>query len=77
MTDLSYTTTIDRAPVTVNDVNSTITVPHWGITLRTLFGAALATWPDAQPGGRRQYTVLHKGAPIATLSVQQHEDIYS
>lgn len=71
------TNTIDREPVVVNDVNSTIVVPHWGITLRTLFGAALASWPDPQPGDRRQYTVLYKDAPIATLNVRQHDDIYS
>lgn len=64
-----------RAPVEVNDVNSTIAVPHWGITLRTLFGAALASWPDAQPGERRNFTVLHKDTPIAVLHVQQHNDI--
>lgn len=61
-------------PVTVNDVNSTIVIPHWGITLRRLFGAALASQVNPVPGERRQYTVLHKDAPIATISVQQHDD---
>ena len=58
----------------VNDVNSTIVIPHWGVTLRTLFGAALAAWPDPAPGARREYHVIHKGAHIATLFVQQHND---
>lgn len=67
-------TTPPRELVEVNSVNSTIVIPHWGITLRTLFGAALAAWPGATPGERRSFTVLHKGAPIAVLAVQQHDD---
>lgn len=66
-----------RAPVEVNDVNSTLSVPHWGITLRSLFGAALANWPDPKPGERRSYTVLHKDTPIGIVHVQQHDDLYN
>lgn len=62
-------------PVEVDDVNSTITVPHWGITLRRLYGAALASQTNPIPGSRRDYTVLFKGAPIATIFVRQHDDI--
>lgn len=62
-------------PVVVNDVNSTVTIPHWGITLRRLYGAALAGQENPVPGQRRRYTVLHKDAPIATIFVQQHNDI--
>jgi hypothetical protein len=58
--------------VDVNTANSTISVPHWGITLRTLFGAALAAWPEAQPGERRAFTVLMKDKEIATIHVQKH-----
>lgn len=61
-------------PVEVNDVNSTITVPHWGITLRRLYGAALASQPNPIPGSRRDYTVLFKDTPIATIFVRQHDD---
>lgn len=63
-----------RERVEVNDVNSQITVPHWGITLRSLFGAALEAWPNPQPGERRDYTVMHKEKAIAVLHVQQHND---
>lgn len=62
-------------PVVVNNDTATITIPHWGITLRRLFGAALSSQVDPVPGERRQYTVLHKDAPIATIFVQQHTDI--
>ena len=64
-----------RTPVEVNDVNSTVSIPHWGITLRTLFGAVLASWRDPQPGERRDFTVLHKDTPIAVIHVRQHDDI--
>ena len=60
--------------VEVNAVNSTITVPHWGITLRTLFGAALDSWPEARPGESRAFTVLYKDKAIATLNVHQHNE---
>lgn len=64
-----------KEPVEVNDVNSTITVPHWGITLRALFGAALSSWENPQPGQTRQYQVQYKDATIATVNVRQHDDI--
>ncbi len=62
-----------REPLTVNGVNRTITVPHLGITLRVLFGAALSSWPNPQPGERRDYSVVHRGACVATLHVKQHD----
>ena len=39
--------TFQKQRVEVNAVNRTIDVPHWGITLRTLFGAAIEAWPKA------------------------------
>lgn len=66
---------LDREPIEVDDATSTIVTPHWGVTLRTLFGAALASQTNPIPGSRRDYTVLHKGAPIATIFVRQHDDI--
>lgn len=59
----------------VNPVNSTITIPHWGVTLRTLYGAAISAWPERKPGETREFTVVHKDKPIAVLSVQEHPTI--
>lgn len=61
--------------IEVNDVKSEISIPHWGVTLRRLFGAALQAQTTPLPGELRQYAVRHKGAHIATLNVQQHEDL--
>lgn len=63
-----------RTPLQVDAANRTIEATHWGLTLRVLFGAALAAMRDAKPGERRPFTVNHKGKPIATLYVQKHED---
>lgn len=60
-----------KSRVTVNTVNSTITIPHWGITMRTLFGAALEAWPGA-PGESRQFAVQYKDKAVATINVQHH-----
>jgi hypothetical protein len=57
--------------VQVDDATSTIVVPHWGITLRTLFGAAVEAWPDAKPGECRAYSVYLKGKCIGIINVQQ------
>lgn len=65
---------ITKLPIEVDAAGSTITIPHWGITLRRLFGTALSHWPDAQPGEARDVTVVYKGAPIATLHVRQLRD---
>lgn len=61
-----------RERLTVNTVNSTIITPHLGITLRTLLGAALESWPERKPGEHRQFLVEYKNATIATLSVKEH-----
>lgn len=66
--------TAEKCRVEVNTVNSTVSIPHWGITLRTLFGAALEAWPEGQPGERREFTVLHKEKQIAVIQVQQHNE---
>lgn len=58
--------------IEVNPVNSEMTVPHWGITLRTLFGAALDAWPEGKPGDRREFKVVMKDKEIATIHVQKH-----
>lgn len=63
-----------KSRVEVNDVNSTVSIPHWGITLRTLFGAALEAWPDGKPGERRDFRVFHKDKQIAVIQVQQHNE---
>jgi hypothetical protein len=63
-----------RAPLEVNGTTRTIEAKHWGYTLRTLFGAALAASADARPGERRLFTVRMKGKPIATLYVQKHDN---
>jgi hypothetical protein len=62
-----------RPPVVVDHKAATIDVNHWGYTLRTLFGAALAHNP-VPPGQRKPYTLRLKGTPIATLNVQKHDD---
>lgn len=63
-----------KEPIPVNPINSTMRVPHLGITLRTLFGAALSSaWADPHPGEKRDFTVVHKGVPIATIHVKQHD----
>lgn len=67
--------TVNHAPIEVDQDLRKIYLPHWGITLRTLFGAALSTWPNPEAGERREYTVIHRDAPVATLFVQQHDDI--
>jgi hypothetical protein len=66
----------NRTPLEVNAAERTIDAKHWGYTLRTLFGAALAACGDAQPGERRMFTLRMKGRPIATLNVQKHDDQY-
>jgi len=58
--------------IAVNTVNSTVTVPHWGITLRTLFGAALEAWPEGEPGESRDFAVILKGKHIADIHVKKH-----
>lgn len=74
MTDLN-TVNPQRDVIEVCHETQTIYMPHWGLTMRTLFGAALRTWPDPVPGERREYTVVHRDAPVATLYVQQHDEI--
>lgn len=58
--------------IAVNAVKSEVHIPHWGVTLRTLFGAALDAWPEGQPGERRDFTVIHKEKAIAVFHVQKH-----
>lgn len=65
----------EKDRVEVDDARSELTIPHWGITMRTLFGAAVAGWANPQPGQVRQFTVRHKDAHIATINVRQHNDI--
>lgn len=72
MTD--QTTKRAHEPIEVNDVNSTVEVPHLGITLRVLIGACLSGWPRAHPGEKRTYNVLYKSADIGTINVRQHTD---
>lgn len=62
-----------KNPVDVDAAASTITVPHWGITLRTLFGSALAAWPEGGPGESKQFDVHHKDTHIATITVRKHD----
>lgn len=59
--------------VVVDSIASTITVPHWGITLRCLFGAALKQWQGA-PGEVREFTVIYKDAVIGAIKVRQHKE---
>lgn len=61
-----------KRAVTVNTVNSSVEVPHWGITLRTLFGACLDAWPEAKPGERRDFSVRFKDKEIGVIHVQKH-----
>lgn len=63
---------VPKQRVEVNTVNSTIDAPHWGVTLRTLFGAALDAWPEATPGERRAFTVRYKDKDIGVINVQKH-----
>lgn len=61
--------------VLVDDETGVVDVPHWGITLRRLFGACLAAQVNPEPGAR-QYVVRLKGAPIAIINVRQHDDFF-
>lgn len=61
-----------REPILVDYDRGTLVVPHLGVTLRVLMGAALAEWPDPQPNERREFAVKYKGVRVATLSVKQH-----
>lgn len=64
-----------KEPIIVDSEKRTLAIPHWGVTLRSLFGAALRTWPHARPGQSRQFDVLHKGAVIGSITVRQHNDL--
>lgn len=64
-----------KEPILVDQEARTLAVPHLGVTLRTMLGAALATWPDPLPLEVREYTVRYKNAAVATLNVRQHADI--
>ncbi len=66
--------TIINRRVEVNDVNRVVTVPHWGITLRTLFGACLEAWPDGKPGESREYQVQYQDKTIGAIRVRQHNE---
>lgn len=63
-----------RQQVEVNTDNSTIELPHWGITLRTLFGAALAAWPEGKPGESRDFDVQFKDKSVGTIHVRHHAE---
>lgn len=60
-----------KSRIEVNTVNSIITIPHWGVTLRSLFGAALDAWPG-EAGETRQFSVHHKDKAIAVINVRKH-----
>lgn len=65
----------NRIPLKVDQVRRTIDAPHWGYTLRTVFGAAANAIADALPGEQRTFTLRMKGRPIATIQVQKHQDL--
>ena len=64
-------TAINRR-VEVDDAASTVTIPHWGITLRTLFGACIDAWTDGKPGESREYQVQYQDKTIGAIRVRQH-----
>lgn len=61
-----------RDRIEVNTVNSEVHIPHWGVTLRTVFGAVLDAWPDAAPGERRDFKLIHKDKDVGTIHVRHH-----
>lgn len=64
-----------REPILVDYDRSTMVVPHLGVTLRVMIGAALADWPSPQPNQRRVFSVVYKGVNLAQLSVKQHPEL--
>lgn len=60
-----------KTRIDVNTVNSQLMIPHLGVTLRTVFGAAIEAWPGT-PGERREFTIIHKGKAVGVLHVQHH-----
>jgi hypothetical protein len=64
-----------KARVEVDVKAATIKIPHWGITQRSLHGAALDAWMGAQPGESKDFTVIYKGKPIAVIFVQKHATV--
>lgn len=65
----------DKDPIVADYAAGTIEVPHLGVTLRVLMGAALASWPVRQPGQRRKFTLNYRGARVGSITVRQHETI--
>lgn len=61
-----------RPRIKVNAVNNEVHIPHWGVTLRTVFGAVLDAWPDAAPGECRDFKLIHKDKDVGTIHVRQH-----
>lgn len=64
-----------KAMILTDPDKRVLEVPHLGVTLRTMIGAALSAWPDPNPNERRSFRVQYKGTTIATLKVKQHADI--
>lgn len=61
-----------RARIEVSTVKNEVAIPHWGVTLRTVFGAVLEAWPDAAPGECRDFKLIHKDKDVGTIHVRQH-----
>lgn len=61
-----------RDPVTSD--GATVTIPHWGITMRHIYGVALSSWPDRQPGQVKKFSVSLNGVEIATINVKEHDN---
>lgn len=64
-----------KQPIAVDEQARIVSVPHLGVTLRTVMGAVLSAWTDPQPLEAREYTIHYKNAPVGRISVRQHADI--
>lgn len=66
-----------RDPILVDFDKRVMVVPHLGVTLRVMLGAALAQWPDPQPNDRCELTLVYKDTAIGTLRVRQYTEPHS
>ncbi len=56
--------------VQVNMGLRTVTIPHWGITLRRIHGAVVQAWENPRAGEVREFSVKLDGATVATIYVK-------
>lgn len=64
-----------KEPIGVDEQARIVSIPHLGVTLRTVMGAVLSSWTDPKPLEVREYVVHHKNVPVGTVKVRQHADL--